>query len=388
MDTPLISKERFLSILSYLKAPESLDRDFLYECYEAAVEGAKNLKENNPVIAAMPLNSVQLALYLVNEHQFYLIVHPSAKEEALREDENYERLVVSIALDKYFTNEHLAYKNERFASRFLPEISTISLYLNFILGMLSHYKQGDPKETLVVDVMQKGFLMSKCIVDLLTNGFETEAFSTWRTLHENECILQVLVKYGQPAIDEYLKHLKYALAFRGGLSSKEETDKTFAEIKEGMRTVGLKSKDMKRYIEYGWLLGVPDVLKMPDFKFNFRDGVERCAGLREYSKVYEMSSEIAHSSPLLIYSRKNYFYLITMLNLYESFFRLEKIFSSLYMSTAPKTDQDSYMAMRKLYFGELSAVYEFEKKRFADLAASGKKDELPPKSALDSSDEE
>jgi hypothetical protein len=193
--------------------------------------------------------------------------------------------LASVTLDKFFTNERLAYKMGTLTSKFSPSMSTLDLYLNFILGMLSRYKQGDPKETLVVDVMQKGFLMAKCITDLLTDGFETEAFSTWRTLHENECILHVIVKYGQPVIERYLKHLRYAVAFRGGIQSKEETDKVFLEIKEGMKEVGLKSKDMKRYIEYGWLLGIKDVMNVPDFKFNFRDGVEMRRAKRLFKDI-------------------------------------------------------------------------------------------------------
>jgi hypothetical protein len=377
----VMPKEEFLKLLQSLSLPDQYDRDFLYMCYSDAVSGMKDLKESNAAIASIPVNPVQLILYIVNEHAFYLLVHPEINKDELKKDDKYERLIISIAVDKYYTNEHLNFKMGSYANRFLPEISTISLYLNFILGMLGRYKQGDPKETLVVDIMQKGFSMAKCIVDLLTNGFETEAFSTWRTLHENECILQVIVKYGQPVIDAYLKHLRYAVAFRGGLS-KEETDTTFEEIKDGMRKIDLKSKDMKRYIEYGWLTAVPDVLSMPDFKFNFRDGVERCAGLRNYSKVYEMSSEIAHSSPLLIYSRKNYFYLVTILNLYESFFRLEKIFSSLYLSTVQEIDQKQYIAMRSLYYGELNAIYGFEKERFSELVSKGKKEDLPPKNAI------
>ena len=187
----------------------------------------------------MPINPVQLTLYLLYEHQFYLDTHSDRKLEDVEKDEGYEQFLISVVLDKYFTNEHLSYRSGSFATRFIPEISTINLYLNFILGMLSRYKQGDPKETLVVDILQKGFSMAKCIVDLLTNGFETEAFSTWRTLHENECILQVIVKYGQPVIDQYLKHLKFALAFRGALPTKEETDKTFEEIKAGMVAIAL-----------------------------------------------------------------------------------------------------------------------------------------------------
>lgn len=384
----LLSETQFQNLLTTMKVPEGTDVAYLYGCFTDAMASSSSLQDQSPFIAQIPINQIQLILYLVNEHAFYLACHPSAVLEELKKNDDYERLLVSVALDKYYTNEHLAYKSGSFASRFVPEISTINLYLNFILGMLSRYKQGDPKETLVVDILNKGFSMAKCIVDLLTNGFETEAFSTWRTLHENECILQVIVKYGQPVIDRYLSHLRYAMAFRGALGSKEETDQTFEEIKAGMKAVDLKSKDMKRYIEYGWLLGIPNVMQMEGFKFNFRDGVERAAGLRDYAKVYEMSSEIAHSSPLLIYSRKNYFYLITMLNLYESFFRLEKIFSTLYLSTAPAADQQQYVALRKLYFNELLACYDINKKRFAELTQSGKKDELPPHGVEESSSDD
>jgi|LAHS01.1.fsa_nt_gb hypothetical protein len=386
MEEKTVTLEQFQALLKDLGAASRPDEAFLYQCFLDAVDSSSALKDQSPILAHMPLNPVQLVLYLLNEEQFYLETNPDKKLEDLEKDEGYEQFLISVALDKYFTNEHLSYRSGSFVNRFVPEISTINLYLNFILGMLSRYKQGDPKETLVVDILQKGFSMAKCIVDLLTNGFETEAFSTWRTLHENECILQVIVKYGQPVIDEYLKHLKYALAFRGALPTKEETDQTFEEIKAGMKSVDLKSKDMKRYIEYGWLLGIPNVMQLEGFKFNFRDGVERCAGLRDYSKVYEMSSEIAHSSPLLIYSRKNYFYLITMLNLYESFFRLEKIFSTIYLSTVPEADQKQYVGMRKLYFSELLACYDLEKKRFAALTSSNKS-EVPPENSEDSSED-
>ncbi len=378
----LLSKEQFHLYLTTIRFPDMGAESFLYRCYADAVDGASDLRSNSDLLSKLPLNPLPLILYIINEHQFYKASHPEKDEASLFNDENYERLIISIAVDKYFTNEHLDYRSSTYANRFSVEISTIALYLNFILGMLSHYKQGDPKETLIVDIMNKGFSMGKCILNLLMEGFETEAFSTWRTLHENESILAVLLKYGQPVIEKYLKHLKYALAFRGGLN-KEETDATFLEIKEGMKKVDLKSKDMKRYIEYGWLYAVPNIEQVPDFKLNFRDGVERLADLRQYSKVYEMSSEIAHSSPLLIYSRKNYFYLITILNLYESFFRLEKIFSSLYLSTVSQDDQNRYIAMRQLYYGELLATYNYEKARFEALVSSGKKDELPPKGPME-----
>ncbi|MDD5884433.1 MAG: DUF5677 domain-containing protein [Erysipelotrichaceae bacterium] len=373
-----LDENNFRSLLKALNVPAKLDWAFLYQAYCDAKTSSEGFAEQNNILARMAVNDVTLTLYLVNEHYFYLLSHPEQKEADLVHDEGYEQLLLSISLDKYYTNEHLAYRNAAFSNRFQPEISTISLYLNFVLGMLSRYHQGEPHVTLIVDILQKGFSMAQCIVALLTGGFETEAFSTWRTLHENECILLTLVRYGQPVIQEYLKHLRYAVAFRGGLSTKEETDKVFEDIKGEMRAHDLKSKDMKRFIEYGWLYGIPDVEKIEGFKLNFRDGVERAANLREYAKIYEMSSEIAHSSPLLIYSRKDYFYQVTVLNLYESFFRLEKVFSSLYLSTVSAEEQASYRRMQGLYRGELFACFSLAKRRFSE-----RNEQAPKKEAVE-----
>ncbi len=363
----LIEKDKYFALLASLGIKRELDYEYLYSLFSYAMSGLDEMRGDNPVVASMGVNPVLLTIYLVNEHAFYLRTHKDKSEEELKADMQYEQFIASIAVDKYFTNEHLAYKMGTLTSRFSPAMSTLDLYLNFVLGMLARYKKNDPKQTLLVDVMNKGFQMAKCVATLLESGFETEAFSTWRTLHENECILQCLVKYGQKVIDRYLCHMKYAIAFRGGIKDKEETDAVFVEIKENMRQIGLKSKDMKRYIEYGWLTGVDNVMSIPDFKFNFRDGVERVAGLSAYSKVYEMSSEIAHSSPLLIYSKKDYFFSITLLNLYESFFRLEKFFSSLYLSSVSEEEKQRYLNMRNLYYSELVSAYNEQKEVFKSI---------------------
>lgn len=377
MNRPLIERNAFHNLLRSWKVPASLDEQFLFDSYVYTIEGVDSIAEETAFVKGAGINQLQVILYIINEHGFYLSTHNDKKQEDLIKDEEYMGLIASIALDKYFTNEHLAYRMGSLTSRFSASMSTIDLYLNFILGMLSRYKQGDPSQTLIVDVMNKGFQVSKCVASLLEGGFETEAFSTWRTLHENECILHILVKYGKPVMDKYLRHIQYGIAFRGGLATKEETDAMFVEIKSIMKEHDLKSKDMKRFIEYGWLLGVPDVMTMENFKFNFRDGVERVAGLTSYSKIYEMSSEVAHSSPVLIYSRKNYFYSMAILNLYESFFRLEKIFTSLYMSTVSKQEKERYVRMRQLYYWEINAAYEKEKERFASFNAAFKKTETP-----------
>lgn len=369
----VISFEQFQDIYKALGVKESLDSQFLYDVYQNAMEGAKSIDEANLLGRVVPVNPIALILYIVNEHGYYLDIHPDAAQEAVIKDEKYMQMIVSIALDKYYTNEHLSYKSKTILSRFSPGISTLNTYLNFVLGVLGRYSRNQPNETLIVDIMSKGFSMARAISDLLVSGFETEAFSTWRTLHEAECILLVLTKYGKPVIDKYLLHMNYAMAFRGLAGDKEKTDAIFTQIKGEMRTFDLKSKDMKRFIEYGWLLKVSDLEKAEPVKLNFRDGLEKTAGLKRYAPIYEMSSEIAHSSPLLIYSRREYFMHLALVNVYESFFRLEKIFAEIYVRSISESEKQRFLLMRKIYYGQLVSLHAQERAKIRKMAGHSKK---------------
>lgn len=369
----VISFEQFQDIYKALGVKESLDSQFLYDVYQNAMEGAKSIDEANLLGRVVPVNPIALILYIVNEHGYYLDIHPDAAQEAVIKDEKYMQMIVSIALDKYYTNEHLSYKSKTILSRFSPGISTLNTYLNFVLGVLGRYSRNQPNETLIVDIMSKGFSMARAISDLLVSGFETEAFSTWRTLHEAECILLVLTKYGKPLIDKYLLHMNYAMAFRGLAGDKEKTDAIFTQIKGEMRTFDLKSKDMKRFIEYGWLLKVSALDKAEPVKLNFRDGLEKTAGLKRYAPIYEMSSEIAHSSPLLIYSRREYFMHLALVNVYESFFRLEKIFADIYVRSISESEKQRFLLMRKIYYSQLVSLHAQERAKIRKMAGHSKK---------------
>ena len=354
-----LTKEQFNQVYEQLHVPSQIDKEDIFDCYEFAFENASKLMEDNVFGKTLPLNNVVLLLYLINEYGFYFSVDKDVKDKDLALSK-----IISVALDKYFTNEHLDYKNDQFTSKFSPAISTIELYLNFILGILKKFPQKNPQETLMVDMANKAFKVSKAIAELIVKGFETEAFSTWRTLHEIECILILINKYGEPVIKSYLKHLRYALAYRGAIPSAEETDAVFVDIKADMKKYDLKSKDMKKFIEYGYLTSIEEYGPNCSYKFNFRDGVEKLAGLESYSKVYEMASEIAHSSPLLIYSRTQYYYHLTILQLYESFFRLEEIFSKIYLTRIDKEEAMRYVAMRNVYYSSLQVIYQNEKQIF------------------------
>ena len=139
----------------------------------------------------------------------------------------------------------------------------------------------------------------------------------------------------------------------------------FAEIKEKMKLVELKSKDMKKFIEYGWLYEIKNLFQnYPEFKPNFRKGVELVAGLNQYSSTYEMSSELAHSSPLLIYSNKQYFRSLTLINIYETFFRLEEMLTK-FLKEHENFDSNAYFSMRNDYLPEMQKNIAIERVAFS-----------------------
>ncbi len=364
MKVNALKKEDFLKIVEDLKIPESIDVDYLFDVYETCCGAIEDVSKMSELSNFTPVNHVVLILYIVNEYIFSL--ENEAKDVPnFKTDEEFFNKIASRCADKYITNEQLNYKSGSFLNRFNPNISTLELYSNFVLRSLSIYNPTNSQANkLVKDMLEKAFKMIKCVDSLLVQGFETEAFSTWRTLHENECILLCLVKYPNELFKLYFKHITYALAYRGQIKDKDETDKIFVQIKDEMKSYDLKSKDMKKYIEYGYLFGVPGAKLNETFKLNFRDGVQSVAGLSNYSKVYETASEIAHSSPLLLYSRRDYFFNLTILNVYETFFRIETIFASLYSSYIKEEELKKYIQLRNMYLKQLKTIYENLKQNF------------------------
>jgi hypothetical protein len=364
MEVRPITREVFDKICGDLKIPSFVVLDDLYSIYESVCDGIENLANLSKTNEFSTINHFVLILYIVNEYAYTATRMDRKKFEEIKGSEAFLSGVASRCADKYLTNEQLNYKSRAFLDRFTPPISTIELFLNFCLRSLETSEARTKEEKLVLDMLTKAFKLSKCILTLLLDGFETEAFSTWRTLHENECILIVLIKHPKEVMEEYFKHITYALAYRGQFKDKAKVDAIFNEIKSEMKRYELKSKDMKKYIEYGYLLKIPNVKLNEDIKLNFRDGVEKMAGLSDYSGAYETASEIAHSSPILLFSRRDYFFSITMINIYESFFRLENIFRNFYGVLKGKEALQLYDQMRQLYGPQLNELYGEMKRSF------------------------
>ena len=357
------SKEQVTNYLKGIQVNVELDPDYIYDVYEMANEFIGIVDQENVQIEVKEINQFELLLYCVGEY-YYSISHLNETELArFKANEEYPSSMASVAADKYLSLSIFNHVEKKLGNRFLPPASSLNIYLNFMLNIVKGYKKNDPQSSLISDLLMKSLTISRCILENLLSGYETEAFSSWRTLHECECTLILLDKYGAPLINKYLRHMNFGLAFNDTIPDKEQQDKIFYEMKEEMRGYGLKSKDIRKYIEYGWLYLIVDK-DDTSFKLNFRDGLEKLAGLEMYSKRYELSSEIIHSTPLLIYSNKEYFYYMTLLSLYESFFRLERVFVSLFSKRVSEVQMKQYEEMRKVYYSQLVIIHKREMETF------------------------
>ncbi len=357
MKTILLSKEHVLKTLENLKIKDKVPFEILYRIYFDACSTIDYLKDNKVIATYQIINSLVILNYTIGE-----LLYLQDKKDVVY-DENLIANLVNRVVDKFVTIELFSIKTHGLYAKYSPVISNLMTLISFMLSSLPLIRLKN-KNDVRFDILEKVIFLAKCMIDLILAGFETEAFSTWRTMHESECILLILSKTEKEGLDAYLRHMVYSLAFRNGIQDKAKQDAIFVELKEKMKEHDLKSKDMKKFIEYGWLYKAVETDKIEGFKLNFRNGLEVAAGLGNYSKWYEMSSEIAHSSPLLIFSRKEYFARASLLNLYESFFRVEPIFTNLYIKNVDEANKKRYLEMRNAYMHDINVIYEEERNKF------------------------
>lgn len=222
-----------------------------------------------------------------------------------------------MIVDHYQTLVDYRYRSASKGMHVYSELSfSLESTLTYMITLITPYAELNPMRTLLPDLFVKFFSQALGLLKMLNLDLASEAYSNWRTLHEAECVIKLLVDGGKEVQDTYLRHLVYNNAFRHAIADVEETNQIFVEIKKNMASHGLKSKDMKKYIEYGWLYGCPTFHETdPNYKLNFRNGLQKAAGLEDYNAWYEMASEMAHSSPIFFYSNNIFFADLTAVNL-------------------------------------------------------------------------
>ena len=360
----ILQKEQFEKFVLSFFPNGRVNVDFLYEVYESVHLGLLDISKNKETGVSFEVNRMEILLYLMGE---YIYSTQSLSDEDLEKflkNESFKTSMANVIADKYISLSVYNHIEQKLTNKYYPPISSLELYVNLMHNIVNNYPLKDGTNMIIVDLLNKTLSIARCIIKLLCDGYETEAFAMWRTLHECECVLILLDKYKKEAIPAYVKHMQYSIIYRQPDEANPVNQQIFEKLKGEMHDIGLKSKDTKKYIEYGWILSIPGHENVENFKLNFRDGVETLAGLHQYSEVYMTSSEILHGSPMLIYSNKQYFHYLTLLNLYESFFRICTVFESLFFPQINEEARARYIDMKKLYFSQLINIHKRESYNF------------------------
>lgn len=311
------------------------------------------------------------------------ISDPNTKEKMANDTEYVDSIAQKVALKFTILVRGVRAGKLKISSMspYSPVNTTLKALLVELINLNSPYAMNDPQKSLINDLFDKILRKSHGTLKMLSMGLSNDAYASWRTLHEAECILYLLVHGGDSLCDVYVRHILYNNAFRGAIEDKETNDKIFEEIKEEMRKHDLKSKDMKKFIEYGWLYSSneykslliesrlfnkyatpiikmagqepvykiekkpsikdPDYKlfviyepvisswphdKLKDFRLNFRDGIEALAGLTRYSDWYEAASEISHSSAVFFYPNDQFFFDLSTIALYQLVLRVAELY--------------------------------------------------------------
>ncbi len=370
----LINKAQFHALYKTLNIASEELEDYFFEIFHNVNQELLNLFHNS---LRLIIEQQSILEYLRDE---YLFLNPSKdpiEAKKLLSNADFRKQLTKILTDKIVFCEMTPYHPVSLISESSPVISTIELYVNFILNRIDAIKKVNNEDNILINMFSKVFLMFKSLNYLLSNGFETEAFANWRTIHELECIIAIMAN-NPYLIPVYLQHIVYNNAFRNTFEDKDEQQRVIDDLKMHMKEHDLKSKDMKKYIEYGWLYSLKDIDSYPDFKLNFRNGLELIANLNRYSKDYEMSSEVAHSSPLLIFSNKKFFKELTLVRSYETFIRLESLFTKLLITNYLTLDNNGYLSMRKLYLEIVKSILQRESDILNKLIAASSKNTSKP----------
>ena len=179
-----ISKENVGLILKQINLQNIVDLDFIYDVYEIAFDAIMQVYSSKIFQSTPNINHNELIFYSIGEY-FYGVINRNEKERVeFNHNENIKTSMARVVTDKFISMSHLMYKERKIANKYIPSISSLNLYLNFISNILDSYEKNDPKSTLITDLLIKSIGLMRCIINLLMDGNESEAFSTWRTLHE------------------------------------------------------------------------------------------------------------------------------------------------------------------------------------------------------------
>jgi len=313
--------------------------------------------------------------YICAEHKFHLNLINKERVNELENDEKYFNQLVGICYDKLIVNEFKNVDSRAVISKYSVEISVLEMFVNrlFVVLMSLKLDPNSKKQKLLTDIYAKCFTLVKSTLNQLCDGLETEGMSSWRTFHELESVLCVINKGDEKVAEAYFRHLTYGAYSRGEVKDESTIEAIQKSIEKDMLALEVKKANREKFINYGWIHWAYKEYNGEEVKMNFLGGLEKVADLTQFKKFYELSSDVTHSTPLLVYANKTNLTTTTLKITFESFFILEEMFmkwivNELKMDIESSPALKDYYNFKRAYKQKLELVYQMINAKYAHIA--------------------
>jgi len=232
----------------------------------------------------------------------------------------------------------------------------------------------------IMEVFYSAFFAAKGVLKLLTAGLGREAFLLWRNVHEQECIVSILLQYGQPALKAFMEQAEFMkVEFDDSIERyKKElgdkfTDENLKDV-EHLQTVlecEIKKHGVgkRQYIDYGWLLEIEKFVEWRDVDKAKRgltfSSLQRFANFPNYDEkrdFYLYACKFTHPTFHAMRLNEYDLYKTCIFALYQSLQNIAHMFQ-VFCKTHDLFKDDKYKtALEQLYI-RLGETYEILKKK-------------------------
>ena len=294
---------------------KTANADFIREMYERVkdryVEELQNRKIRLRTLDGARLD--EIVSYIYYYHLFHTSHLPEELTKKLEADEKYREMLVRDVAVYIVINEHLNVEKISNTSEYSPEIAAYNMACSYSLYILGSFKGTDRRMNGINNLFKKAMVTIKSVIHLLAAGNSCDAVILWRHLHELECVLIVLCTKGEDLFFRYIKHMEYF-----DMEGNPRAEELQQRLSEECKAFGVKERNA--FINYGWLEYVDGFREGfgKEYRLNFKDGLQKIAGLSARHAAYASASKILHPSAWVVTIRDDKFYKFTVFELFRS----------------------------------------------------------------------
>ena len=139
MKLQVYDKKQFELIVSAVTLPKYSSLDFVYDVYVSAVDLINDLIDSQIIPHSQYISPSDIIFFVLGEYVYSIASRSEEEANAFNQNDGIKQSMGSVVVDKYIGLSVLPFKEKKIVNKFLPNASSLSLYLNVISNILNNY---------------------------------------------------------------------------------------------------------------------------------------------------------------------------------------------------------------------------------------------------------